>query len=208
METSGRERRHRYFTAANFCRLVDQEELDKDSSGYSDLDLKNVGGFLPVMPQLFYSAEEELINYSDTFKDADRRPKKPKKKKVLKNPILPNGKVKRGRPKKVVNDGVEPSVSTKPRKNKRKREDEGETSLEIPENPKETSTVTTVAEQTDGTMTSHFSDEYASWRVNQELSSSEDVDDHARSRRKVQEQSMKKQCQKPKQSKIYRLNRL
>ncbi|KAF8973687.1 hypothetical protein BDZ97DRAFT_1900484 [Flammula alnicola] len=100
METSGRERRHRYFTVASFRKLVALEQLDKVSTGYEDVDLNNVGAFFPIAEDQFYDSEEDLIRYSDAFKDNDTTHLQKRKKRLPKNPILPGGKVKRGRPRK------------------------------------------------------------------------------------------------------------
>ncbi|KIM47907.1 hypothetical protein M413DRAFT_439604 [Hebeloma cylindrosporum] len=128
METHGRERRHRYFTVANYRKLVAQEELDKNCAGYADTDLDNVGGFLPISTGLFYDTETSLVQYLDAFNDTDktryRKPKKPPK-----NPILPDGKTKRGRPRK--NPAERESLVTESiQKNKRKRAEVDETSTQ------------------------------------------------------------------------------
>ncbi|KAF9569867.1 hypothetical protein CPC08DRAFT_14379 [Agrocybe pediades] len=119
METSGRERRHRYFTVANYHKLVAQESLDKGSAGYEDVDLNNVGGFLPLHQDLFYEEEEESIQFSNAFKNGEKirvlKGKKPRK-----NPLLADGTVKRGRPRKKKEEDVEeaqkPSIKSKKRK--------------------------------------------------------------------------------------------
>ncbi|KAJ3764305.1 hypothetical protein EV360DRAFT_31693 [Lentinula raphanica] len=71
LETSGRERRHRYFTISAYRILVERENLDKSSAGYGDVDLDNVGGFMHVDPGQFYQDDEELHRYQDEFKDDD-----------------------------------------------------------------------------------------------------------------------------------------
>jgi hypothetical protein len=139
METHGRERRHRYFTVSNYRKLVAQEELDKNCAGYADIDLDNVGGFLPISTDLFYDTENSLVQYLDAFNDNDRtRGKKPKK--PTKNPILPDGKTKRGRPRKnPANDG-ETLCTESIQNNKRKRGEVADTSThgfptETPDEP-------------------------------------------------------------------------
>jgi transcription factor C subunit 3 len=127
METHGRERRHRYFTVANYRKLVAQEELDKNCAGYADIDLDNVGGFLPISTDLFYDTENSLVQYLDAFNDNDktrgRKSKKPPKKS-----ILPDGKTKRGRPRKnPANDG-ETLFTESIQKSKRKRGEVADTS--------------------------------------------------------------------------------
>ncbi|KAJ3835083.1 hypothetical protein F5878DRAFT_328184 [Lentinula raphanica] len=71
LETSGRERRHRYFTISAYRILVERENLDKSSAGYGDVDLDNIGGFMHVDPGQFYQDDEELHRYQDEFKDDD-----------------------------------------------------------------------------------------------------------------------------------------
>ncbi|KAJ3736873.1 hypothetical protein DFJ43DRAFT_382574 [Lentinula guzmanii] len=71
LETSGRERRHRYFTISAYRTLVERENLDRSTAGYGDLDLDNVGGFLNVDMGQFYKDDEELHLYQDSFKDDD-----------------------------------------------------------------------------------------------------------------------------------------
>lgn len=118
METSGRERRHRYFTVANYLQLVLQEELDKNSAGYADVDLNEAGGFQSVKTESFYEAESELVQYANAFKDNDQS-RVPKTRKVVpKNPILPNGKVKRGRPRKIIGQKDDTSLPSKSVKRK------------------------------------------------------------------------------------------
>jgi len=100
METSGRERRHRYFTVSFYRTLVAKERLDKSSAGYADVDFANVGGFAPFEPNLFYNDEATLFKYQDVFKDSERAQGGKVRKYPLKNPILPDGSVKQGRPRK------------------------------------------------------------------------------------------------------------
>ncbi|KAF8058259.1 hypothetical protein FPV67DRAFT_1524679 [Lyophyllum atratum] len=97
METSGRERRHRYFTVASYRQLVAKEKLDNNSAGYAEVDFSEVGGFLPVESNLFYEDQGALFRYQDAFKDSE---KTTGKKRTFKNPILADGSVKQGRPRK------------------------------------------------------------------------------------------------------------
>ncbi|KAF5377206.1 hypothetical protein D9615_006321 [Tricholomella constricta] len=97
METSGRERRHRYFTVASYRKLVAKEKLDNSSAGYADVNFSNAGGFLPVESNLFYEDRDALFQYQDAFKDVE---KAGGKKRTFKNPILADGSVKQGRPRK------------------------------------------------------------------------------------------------------------
>ncbi|KAL0071703.1 hypothetical protein AAF712_000625 [Marasmius tenuissimus] len=71
METNGRERRYRYFTVSAYRTLVDRENLDKSTAGYSDADLSNYGNFLPVDASIFYDSEEALRSYQDCLRGDD-----------------------------------------------------------------------------------------------------------------------------------------
>jgi len=106
-ETYGRERRHRWFTFRGYKALLNQENINEADHGLS-VDLANIGGFTDMSPELFYDTQEQLQQHQDTdSQEATRKKRKPPK-----NPILPDGTVKRGRPRK-----NQPSTS------KRKRED-------------------------------------------------------------------------------------
>ncbi|KAJ7693612.1 hypothetical protein B0H17DRAFT_1059213 [Mycena rosella] len=110
MESSGRERRHRYFTVASYHALVAQENLDKSSAGYADVELSLAGEFLPFKAESFYTNEADLIKHQD--RDARTTRQTPGKVAVRTNPILPDGTVKKGRPRKARPEGEE----FKPRK--------------------------------------------------------------------------------------------
>ncbi|KAJ7102344.1 hypothetical protein B0H15DRAFT_814236 [Mycena belliarum] len=118
METSGRERRNRYYTIASYHALVAQENLDKSTAGYGDIELGLTGGFWPFGPEAFYTDQEALIRHQD--RDARMTRSSGKAKKVHKNPLLPDGTVKKGRPKKVrpKNEDDEEVKPKKPRKRK------------------------------------------------------------------------------------------
>ncbi|ESK95510.1 hypothetical protein Moror_12696 [Moniliophthora roreri MCA 2997] len=122
METVGRERRHRYFIVSEYRRLVEKENLDQSTAGYADIDMSDSGNFLNVDATAFYEDEDYLRQYQDCFRDGGTSAKVRKKPPV--NPILPDGSVKQGRPrKKVVDDDgnvVEGSIK------KRKRADNGD----------------------------------------------------------------------------------
>jgi hypothetical protein len=127
METSGRERRHRYFTFSSYKRLLAEEQLDNlpGPMESEDIDLDNVGGFFPIPEDQFFDTEKELAAYANGFKDGEA-PHTSKAKKVPKNPILPDGKVKRGRPRKSepkANEKDLNSITGLPQKGKRKRND-------------------------------------------------------------------------------------
>lgn len=103
METFGRERRHRYYTVAAFRAAGGQEGLDISTTGYADIDFSAVGGFAPMQPNLFYEKEEALLAFADSYKDRQlpeggKKNKKPKR--GRKNPVLPDGTIKLGRPRK------------------------------------------------------------------------------------------------------------
>ncbi|CCM00318.1 uncharacterized protein FIBRA_02348 [Fibroporia radiculosa] len=101
-ETHGRERRYKYYTVANFRVIAENEKLEGDP--YVDVDLSQAGDFMHMEAASFYSDEQELLKHVSEYKradDGDRASLAPSKsKKVRKNPILPDGTVKKGRPPK------------------------------------------------------------------------------------------------------------
>lgn len=97
METSGRERRHRYFTVAAYQKLVAAEQLDKASAGFGDIDISEAGGFYQLPDTMFFNETKDLQRFQDTFNRVSRPSKR-----QFKNPILPDGTVKQGRPRKNV----------------------------------------------------------------------------------------------------------
>ena len=107
-ETYGRERRHRWFTFKGYKALLGQENIN-EAEHQPPVDLENTGGFTDVSPELFYDTLDQLHRHQDT--DAREETTK-KRRKPPKNPILPDGTVKRGRPRK-----------NQPGTSKRKRED-------------------------------------------------------------------------------------
>ncbi len=152
METSGRERRHRYFTVSAYHKLVSKENLDKSSAGLSDVSFDDIGGFMKIASGSFYSDIDVLESYQDEFKEAadvarEAATGKPRKK-PPKNPVLPDGSAKRGRSSKKadeVSNAVKPARNTKKRKladndatveapvpKKRKMVKEKETAAEAP----------------------------------------------------------------------------
>ncbi|KAF9073871.1 hypothetical protein BDP27DRAFT_1318300 [Rhodocollybia butyracea] len=130
LETSGRERRHRYFTVSAYRTLVERENLDRSTAGYGDVDLENVGGFWHVEPTAFYEDEEAFQHYQDTFKDDSPAKLAKTSKKALKS----SGPSKR-RSKKAAAEGEEgteaqgsaSNVTTARRLGKRKAVDVTET---------------------------------------------------------------------------------
>ena len=99
METSGRERRHRYYTVANYYKLVSEEALDKPSACFTDIDLVNIGRFHAIRSDLFYENDKELVHRQDAVKDAE-----PVGGSELKagKPAVSNLQRKRGRPPKSI----------------------------------------------------------------------------------------------------------
>jgi len=95
-ETYGRERRHRWFTFKGYKVLLSQENIN-EAEHELPVDLANTGGFTDVSSDLFYDTLDQLHQRQDTD---SREEKTKKKRKPPKNPILPDGTVKRGRPRK------------------------------------------------------------------------------------------------------------
>ncbi|KAF8898469.1 hypothetical protein BD779DRAFT_11912 [Infundibulicybe gibba] len=111
METSGRERRHRYYTVGYYRRLVAEERFNEPGSGYAEVEFARVGDFYFNEPSPFYAHREDLTKYQDSFNTGDLTPGvgKPKSKagsgvkgRPRKYPVdedgivhLPNGKTKR-----------------------------------------------------------------------------------------------------------------
>jgi len=95
-ETYGRERRHRWFTFKGYKALLGQENIN-EAEHEPPVDLANTGGFTDISPDLFYGTLDQLHQRQDTD---SREEKTKKKRKPPKNPILPDGTVKRGRPRK------------------------------------------------------------------------------------------------------------
>lgn len=112
METSGRERRHRYYTVAAYQKLIAAEQLDKSSAGFESVDTSQTGGYGTHVDSLFYNEVAELIRFEDTF----HRAKGKSTKRLYKNPILADGSVKKGRPRKqpvAEENGEGPAKKTK-----------------------------------------------------------------------------------------------
>ncbi|TFK30753.1 hypothetical protein FA15DRAFT_580399 [Coprinopsis marcescibilis] len=122
METNGRERRHRYYTIAAYQKLVAAEKLDKSAAGYNEIDLSHCGEFLELKPSDFYEQGSELARFQDTFTRATKLGKVSKKQ--YKNPILADGTVKQGRPRKDQSNPAPAEKKTKGRKRKRSLEPE------------------------------------------------------------------------------------
>lgn len=119
METSGRERRHRYYTVANYYKLVSEEAFDKSSACFTDIDLVNIGRFNAIPLDSFYENDEELVHRQDAAKDNESaRGSEPKKSSEGK-PSVSNVQSNRGRPRKPSSikekeiDGTQGSSSAK-----------------------------------------------------------------------------------------------
>ncbi|KAJ2930499.1 hypothetical protein H1R20_g6596, partial [Candolleomyces eurysporus] len=125
METSGRERRHRYFTVAAYQKLVAAEQLDKASAGFGDIDISEAGGFYPLHDAMFFNDINDLQRFQDTFNRVSRPSKR-----QFKNPILPDGTVKQGRPRKNAAKDGESSNTAKGNKRKRDATDGAEREME------------------------------------------------------------------------------
>ena len=95
-ETYGRERRHRWFTFKGYKALLNRERI-AEAEHELPVDLENTGGFTEMSPELFYGSQDQLHQHQDTTAREDTTKKK---RKPPKNPILPDGTVKRGRPRK------------------------------------------------------------------------------------------------------------
>ena len=97
METSGRERRHRYFSTGAYRELLSKEKFEAPDVLTGD-DVALIGDFSQHEETAFYAEKEMLYIYQDSYKDKINI-EKPRKR-PLKNPILPDGRVKLGRPRK------------------------------------------------------------------------------------------------------------
>lgn len=138
-ETHGRERRYKYYTVAHYLALAEREGFE--DRRYRDVDMSTVGAFLPVEDGMFYE-EGELdwrVRAMSTSK-TDGTSARAKGKKHS-NPILPDGSVKKGRPRKsqAVNEDGEPMPTSwkKGKGKKRKREEtEGKVGSDAERPPK------------------------------------------------------------------------
>ncbi|KAL0572575.1 hypothetical protein V5O48_009395 [Marasmius crinis-equi] len=135
METSGRERRHRYFTVSAYRTLVESENLDKSTAGYSDADLSNQGNFLPIDGSAFYDSEEALHRYQDSLrgddppKSATAATKKGKGRKEKAEKSASTAKARQTKKRKIDEVDVDEIISDgaeEPPKRKRRKEGENE----------------------------------------------------------------------------------
>lgn len=136
METFGRERRHRYYTVAAFRALAAREGLDDSATGYAGIDISAAGDFASYEPELFYNDKYALAIYADRFKDKSKSTVD----RNLKNPILADGSVKLGRPRKtpakVSKSGVTKSLTVDGSKIGRKRKRQADNEDHIDEEGK------------------------------------------------------------------------
>jgi transcription factor C subunit 3 len=110
METSGRERRHRYYTVANYYKLVSEEALDKSSACFTDIELVNIGRFYTIRPDSFYENDKELVHRQDSAKDAELIQGSELK---VGKPLVSKFQPKRGQPRKPVSIQGNPSTKRK-----------------------------------------------------------------------------------------------
>jgi oxalate---CoA ligase len=120
-ETHGRERRHRYYVYEAYRALLEREKLDDAGGPYSSVDLSSAGNFFQVAPEQFYKSQDQLSNYQDSFREQENKHKAKKHK--ITNPILEDGTVKKGRPRK---DQTQKKVPFVAREDKRKKRKQGE----------------------------------------------------------------------------------
>lgn len=116
METSGRERRHRYYSTGAYRELLSKENFEAPDVLSSD-DVALTGDFAQQEENAFYGEKGTLRVYQDSYTDKINN-EKPRKR-PLKNPILPDGRVKLGRPRKnqaatLANAAVESSSKSTP----------------------------------------------------------------------------------------------
>ncbi|PIL30968.1 transcription factor [Ganoderma sinense ZZ0214-1] len=126
-ETHGRERRYKYYTVAHYLALAEREKFEDQR--YRDADMSAVGAFLHVDADVFYEDDDELdrhVREMSTSKGSGPTAKAKGKKKYT-NPTLPDGSIKRGRPRKSQGAGEDGEAMPTPSKKgkKRKREEDG-----------------------------------------------------------------------------------
>ncbi|EIW64510.1 uncharacterized protein TRAVEDRAFT_139409 [Trametes versicolor FP-101664 SS1] len=124
-ETHGRERRYKYYTVAHYRAIAEREGFEDNV--YGAVDLAGVGGFLPVEADAFYEGEADLVAHigrlTVTKRDTPASTKGKQKKRV--NPILPDGSVKKGRPRKSAAADGTPASTKKGKKRKREEDEDG-----------------------------------------------------------------------------------
>jgi len=68
METSGRERHHRYYTVTSYHQLIVREDLDPETAGGAQVNFESVGEFNNVNSNLFYEDGEASAQYQNAYK--------------------------------------------------------------------------------------------------------------------------------------------
>ncbi|PSR80716.1 hypothetical protein PHLCEN_2v6632 [Hermanssonia centrifuga] len=142
-ESHGRERRYKYFTIANYQIVAAREKLD---ARFPDSSFSQVGDFMLYNETQFYKDADDFAHYVDNFPSkefiGDPASAKKKSKKQSKNPVLADGSVKKGRPRKsVVMEEAAVDTPTKPSRGKRKRDDDADAVVRSPEGPSTSSVV-------------------------------------------------------------------
>jgi len=123
METSGRERRHRYYTVTSYHQLIVREDLDPETAGGTPVDFESVGEFKNVNSRLFYDNGEGSIQYQNAYKPGIASSAEGRK--ATKNPVLDEAVKLRKYPTKQTGDGAQtPGTSSK-----RKLDDIGASSV-------------------------------------------------------------------------------
>jgi len=131
METSGRERHHRYYTVTSYHRLIVREDLDPETAGGVHVNFESVGEFKNVNSNLFYENGEGSMQYQNAYKAETAS--SAGERKVTKNPVLPDEAIRLGKyPMKQTGDGAQ----TPGTGNKRKFDDVGAVSVSQPSHKK------------------------------------------------------------------------
>lgn len=105
-ETYGRERRYKYFTFANYEKIVEKEELE---SPYPEGFFIDAGGFLPIEEDQFYRTDAELFKYVT----GQTKPSKGKGKDKAKADFIPKTPA-RGKKRKRDDEAVDIVVEATP----------------------------------------------------------------------------------------------
>ena len=109
---------------------------------YANVNLVATGGFMAFEEPLFYDDDTSLFTYVDALRQGSvlKTPRPARAHKQYKNPILPDGTVKRGRPRKTpATLGAEqetPKKATDGRGRKRKRGDDDASEGEVEVSPR------------------------------------------------------------------------
>jgi len=132
METSGRERHHRYYTVTSYHQLIVREDLDPETAGGAPVNFESVGEFKNVNSRLFFEDGEGSIQYQNAYKPGIASSAGGRK--ASKNPVFLDEAVKlRKYPTKQTGDGAQtPGTSSK-----RKFDDIGAPSASQPSHKKQ-----------------------------------------------------------------------